>query len=940
MASNNENNNIYPVNGRRLTSADLIPIFGSFINDDDKNQENLVYAIDIDVSKRDIKFVSVNSQDNDTIFAYNIDPDPNDSESIFKDERGGAGTIDYAEQTEDELNGYCYNGWNALKSTGTGKINMYTGGDRRVLLFPKLEVNTGSTPKYGRRDLRKDYEDYTDGQGVHTGKLTLLKNFIDTKINEDTGISDNTIDIIVNEISTKILDNQLIGTNAEKYHNNEKFLADLKNTFRYIKFDDKISNKIKAFQDYIQNIYDSLIDDRLTPINAYMLLPSYEFDSDIIPDSDFIYTDGMYNYRKFYSYQYNDWYYQHINWWWRPWHWGFWGWSYYWWWPWRWHHYYAWFWHSWWWNWYYWWYQPWQHNTSQTNYGETVTMCNVFKYNNYYPTEYIPIEPSKYLENKMIDSNEGNDKVFKDYVKYLTSTYKSNIYKINSYILDVNKMVDKVIAVCDYIIYDNDNTVVEGADINYNIVYDKYQRIDLNSNNKASGDSDLSIDGISLADIINHDMGILKANLPLSADQAELYNSVLNDLGLSAEKKVIKKAGDTLTEEEANAYNSLVNNGNNSNLDKELNSDDKKYETPISEYSIVNGIDITEQARPDFPIKPIYLLIAPKTQNNTNKIIKYKVNLYQYGNINTDNVVSFVMYQMPRLITVTYTFSCGGYNIRKDTFGILGNVNNVSPSSPANVNIITNTEFDEAEVRDYHMNDKLNDLIDKGRIVRDKTTHYNNLSTPYKYGIRRFYNGTSTIESCVNQDYDNNRNWETSKKAVNLWPTYEYGELPILALNDQDHIVVFLSTIAYDTGYDDFNNFFNSSVYVTFNLHTEDYNSNISVTMNGNKDRFKSNNIYGASNGNWNLHWGSNITGTDFKAYPDVKWSETYRNSNANIMYSHIYGYRLYLKHWFTSQQVSTQEIAVNGKRLKISFVWVNLPVVSTFWNSGDPNKT
>jgi len=30
----NVNNNIYPVNARRLTSADMIPIFGSFINDD------------------------------------------------------------------------------------------------------------------------------------------------------------------------------------------------------------------------------------------------------------------------------------------------------------------------------------------------------------------------------------------------------------------------------------------------------------------------------------------------------------------------------------------------------------------------------------------------------------------------------------------------------------------------------------------------------------------------------------------------------------------------------------------------------------------------------------------------------------------------------------------------------------------------------------------
>ena len=57
------------------------------------------------------------------------------------------------------------------------------------------------------------------------------------------------------------------------------------------------------------NIYKSLIDDRLTPINAYMLTPSYEFDSDVLPDTNFIYTDGIYNYRKFYSYQYNNWYY-------------------------------------------------------------------------------------------------------------------------------------------------------------------------------------------------------------------------------------------------------------------------------------------------------------------------------------------------------------------------------------------------------------------------------------------------------------------------------------------------------------------------------------------------------------------------------------------------------------------------------------------------------
>ena len=862
MAVNNENNTIYPVNGRRLTSADLIPIFGSFIKDDDEDQSNLVYAIDIDVSARDITFVSANSTD-DTIFTYDNSGHP------FNDERAGGGGN--AQEKQDELDGYRYNGWNLLKSSGTGKINMIKSGDRDVILFPQLQVNTGSKPKYGRQDLRSAYED--------NGKLSTVKSLINTQITADPGISDSTIDTIVESISNNILDSTLIGTNAEKYYNNSKFLSDLKNTFKFINFDTTISNKVKAFQDYVDNIYKSLIDDRLTPINAYMLTPSYEFDSDVLPDTNFVYKDGIYNYRKFYSYQYNNWYYQHINWWWRPW---YWGWDHYWWWPWRWHHYYAWFWHSWWWNWYYWWWYPTNYNTSQTNYGETITMCNVFKYNTYYPTEYIPIEPSKYLENKGVTTNQDTDEKFREYVKYLTSTYKSNIYKVNSYIKDVNKMVDKVIAVCDYIIYDNDNTPVTGADINYNIVYDKYQRVDLNSNNGANADSTLEL--------------------------------------------VIKDAnGNTVS---TTSLQTLLG---------EDGCDTTGYTAPISEFSTVNGIDITEEARPNFPIKPIYLLIAPKTQNNTNKIIKYKVNLYQYGNINTENVLSFVMYQMPRLITVTYTFSCGGYDIRKDTFGILGNVNNASPSSPANVNIITNTEFDEAEVRDYHMNDKLNKLR---KATGDQTSYYNNMYVPYKFGLRRFYNGTSTVESSVNQDYDNNKNWDTCMKPVKEWPTYEYGELPILALNDQDHIVVFLSTIARDTGYDEFNNFFNSSVYVTFNLHTEDYNSNVSVTMNGNKDKFTSNNIYGANNSNWNLHWGSNITGTDFRAYPDVKYSETYRNSNANIFYSHIYGYRLYIKHWFTSQQVSTQEIAVNGKRLKITFVWSNLPVVDSFWRSGNPNNT
>jgi hypothetical protein len=132
------------------------------------------------------------------------------------------------------------------------------------------------------------------------------------------------------------------------------------------------------------------------------------------------------------------------------------------------------------------------------------------------------------------------------------------------------------------------------------------------------------------------------------------------------------------------------------------------------------------------------------------------------------------MYQMPKLITVKFKFNCGGYNLRKDTFGILGNVNNSSPSNPANVNIITNAEFDEAETRDYHMSKKMH--------LEDNTYAESNLNTPYKYGLRRFYNGTSTIESVVNQEYDKYKERKTI--GINNWPTYEEGELPILALND------------------------------------------------------------------------------------------------------------------------------------------------------------
>lgn len=893
------NNNIYPVNARRLTSADLIPIFGSFIEDDRKNQKELVYAIRnghvrIDSSTINsstfYELIPTEGIDNKFVVANDISIfKPNDSS--YNDERGG---IDGSQ--ENEINGYQYNNWNLLRSKGKGKIEMLDRNttdtdDTDVVLFPALNVSTYTgTTIHGYTYWEENFKEE--------------ENTLNSSINGWNGtISDASISWICNEIKSNLLNNKIANTDASIYYNNENFINDFEHTLKNIRAEkdpnntgENISDIKKAYVNFVEHLYTSLIDDIVTPINASMLLPEYEFDADILPDTNFRCINGIYSYRKFYSYQYNNWYYQHVNYWYRPW---WWNWSYYWWWPYRWRHCYAWFWHSWWW---YYRYCPYYYGTSNTNIGETVTMCNVFKYNNYYPDEYIPIDPQKYIENNNIgDNSSANSEKFRKYVEYLTSTYKSNIYKINSYIKTVNKMVDKIVAICDYIIYDNDNTIVQGADINYNIIYDKYQRIDLDDNNHALLDSSLgdTTNNKSFQDLINNDFG--------------------------------------------NGYD--VNTGL---------AQGESYEQPISEFSMVNGIDITRikyklsnnkynyinKARKHFPIKPIYLLICPKTQNNTNKIIKYKVNLYQYGNITDKSILTFIMYQMPKLITVKFTFNCGGYKLRKDTFGILGNVNNSSPSNPANVNIITNAEFDEAAARDYHTTDKmLRILSDEG--IKDDTYVQNNLNTPYKYGIRRFYNGTSTIESFENQWYDKNRDF--SGKGIYNWPTYEYGELPILALNDQDHIVVFLSSLAYDTGQDDYNNFFNSSAYVTFQLYTEDYSSYVTVTMSGHKTLFKGNNIYGASNNNSNLHWGSNITGIDFKAYPDVKSGGTYRNNNANVMFSHLYGYRIYLKHWYTLQQTSTQEIAVNGKRLKVTFVWTVLPVAgnkpdsSPFWLTGKP---
>jgi hypothetical protein len=49
---------------------------------------------------------------------------------------------------------------------------MITSGDRDVILFPQLKVNTGSKPKYGRQDLRDAYE--------NNGKLSTVKSLINT----------------------------------------------------------------------------------------------------------------------------------------------------------------------------------------------------------------------------------------------------------------------------------------------------------------------------------------------------------------------------------------------------------------------------------------------------------------------------------------------------------------------------------------------------------------------------------------------------------------------------------------------------------------------------------------------------------------------------------------------------------------------------------------
>lgn len=1096
------NNNIYPVNARRLTSADLIPIFGSFIEDDRENQKELVYAINsgraeynynastyTDHKGIDIAFVVSDSSEN-KIFHYN------DENKKWHDERGGSGDSN-AQNTQDEINGYRYNGWNSLKYRGGGNfatsseypgdIRMSiqrTANDTSILLFPELDVSTyNRKATVGINDWRKKYGTKANEIKNYINNLTSINNTTSETIADmiqtnllndiDSDANTNRYDIIhtLNNILTSfddsgetqttlhtLTDIEFDGTSEKlqlldiglwqipqwqiditfKYLQQNKDFATVLTcmdesgspwqgfairssrtkmtfilngntklinevgvpiaigdivTYKMIRDNNKfkvtlpngqvleatlpnmtytgplalgssynnttktwlernfkgtiISLKISesaaaedikgAYCKYVDNIFTSLQDELLTPINASMLRPDYEFDADILPDTNFRCINGIYSYRKFYSYQYNNWYYQHVNYWYRPW---YWSWNYYWWWNHRWWHSFAWFWHSWWWN--YWYYPYYYHlySTSNTNVGETITMCNVFKYNNYYPNEYIPIDPQKYIENNNIGNNSSeNNAKFRKYVEYLTSTYKSNIYKINSYITTVNKMVDKIVAICDYIIYDNDNTIVQGADINYNIIYDKYQRIDLDDNNYALSDTNLKNGNGEFEDLLKEDIGFLKANVSLTEEQAWLYNQKFNP-------NPNKKEGDKLSTSEANSYNNTLPN---------IYQSDDTYEKPISEFSIVNGIDITRikyklpnsnnynyinKARKHFPIKPIYLLICPKTQNNTNKIIKYKVNLYQYGNINANSILTFIMYQMPKLITVKFTFNCGGYNLRKDTFGILGNVNNSSPSNPANVNIITNAEFDEAAARDYHMSDKMHRILSEEHIV-DNTYAQNNLNTPYKYGVRRFYNGASTIESVVNQEYDKYKERKTI--GINNWPTYETGELPILALNDQDHIVVFLSTLAYDTGQDDYNNFFNSSAYVTFQLYTEDYSSYVTVTMSGHKTLFKGNNIYNASNNNSNLHWGSNITGIDFKAYPDVKSGGTYRNNNANVMFSHLYGYRIYLKHWYTLQQTSTQEIAVNGKRLKVTFVWTVLPVTgnkpdgSPFWTSGTP---
>lgn len=851
-------NNIYPLNSRRLTRADIIPIFGTFKND----SEGIPYAIDLSTFKdpstnketisRDIRFV-IGDTNEQKLFKT----DETDNNKKYTDRPGEGGSSDASAKLL-ERKGYRYTGWNYLDSND---LNVLGSSDKFSVIFPELKV-AEPNKLYGKNDYVSEFEKNT--------RDIIIRDYVNNSgPNDYTSIQTYNNTIVQN--ICKVLNSSLLSklpdyTDAAKGYLedislglNNKYLSIWENDAYHNK-DERINQLKYDTSTMLTNIFLSLEDDRFAHVNPSMLCPTYQFESDILPDAAFSYNSGIYQYRKFYSDGYNQkYFYQHVlYWWWRPWylftnytlsswyqHWYSYWWKYHW------------YWHSW-----YWYYTKYYRNgnyiitSSTVNEGETIRMCNAFKYNAFYSQEYIPMDPQEYYKKYGTAGTANNKANAEAYVKYLTTTYKSNIYKVKSYIEGTNKMVDKLLVVCDYAVKDYNLQPIQGYGIMYNVIYDPLPAVDVGSDSHALTDPDIS-----------------------------------NEIG----------------------------NWNKDNPNEQIpnNVSDRSI---ISVFNTVNGKDITIDydsqevlTRPGYPIKPIYLLIAPAQQNNTNYIIQYKINLYQYGN--KDKMETFVIYQMPKLMTASFKFECNGYQIRKDTFGILGNVNNSNASQPANVRIITNEEFSEFNCRDYHTNG----------ITSDESK-----DTPYKYGIRRFYNGTSTIESAFNQDCDNK---VPNKRKIpdTEWPTTESGELPILAINDQSKIVIFLSTISNEK----YNH--NSQVQVRFSLKTEDYSLNANIYMNGNQNNFTNNNLYGASNSNHTLHWGENITSSSFRAYPDyILGDNSKRNNNANVMFSSLTGYRIYLKYWYTSHQAKTETYQVNGQRLEVTYVWVNLGVVNKFWTTGD----
>lgn len=882
------NNNTYPVNSRRLTRADIMPLYGSFGNE----SEGIAYAANVSTGI-DTRFIVANQGDV-SLFV------PNDTNNKWSD----------YPRTEDESTGFRYTDWNYLTSSD---LYIYTQNNNQsdnlfFILFPELNISGSGITLRGKNNWDANIIKHKDTinttiDGINTNfNFESIRNIITTSIQNNLlpvlDIYKDSRDGFIDDVSVKLYKIYI------DYTENNSSLTVFKNNVK----------------NYMDKLFDALQDDYYTPINASMLKPKYIFDSDILPDGDFSYTAGVYEYRKFYSYNYNNWYWQHsLYWWQRPWSSLWWrtDWYNYWW-------CYYWYWNSW---WYYYntlynYYNN-LYSTSSTNVGETIRMCNVYKYNTYYPKEFIPMDAKSYYEQyKANSTTEAN---VKDYLKYLTNTYKANIYKINSYIQGVNKMVDKLLVVCEYAIYDYNKELATGHGVNYNIIYDAFPTVGLTATNKAKNYITFNKDKFIRDDLSTYKM--LKQN------------------------KDLKKIEDDIKIDQYNEFLTHLNfSDNNTRI--------------ISSFNMVNGLDITTKyannktetpiAREAFPIKPIYMLLTPAQQNNTNKIIQYKINLYQYGNIDVTKIQTFIIYQMPKLVTATFTFNCAGYEIRKDTFGIFGNVRNTSSTAPANVNIITREEFDEGECRQFHSayhcynNKGTNTNLPKTETNgyengMDSTTISSldvNTNTPYKFGVRRFYNGTTTLESKYNQDVDNGIISYGTHRSIQSWPTYEYGELPILALNDQSEITIFLSTISSEKYTH------NSSVSVSFGIKTEDNSVNTTISMSGNSSKFTNNNIYNASNNASNpLHWGENITGRDARAYPDETYSNTKRNNNANVMFSSYTGYRIYLKLWYSNHQTATKEISINGKRVKFTFIWANLGVVGyngatgKFWHTGDCSK-